>query len=140
MRGRTLSKEDESKILVLAGMGMKKNQIAEFLGLGRSTVYGVMNGKREEYNERSRQRRTPETAVQLAMETPETPRRLEGDPAHVLSPAGITPEDIRQIIKDEKKNAWGLIYSAVLQAVRDAGKGGGQDGSQEEDAANGQGI
>lgn len=140
MRGRTLTKEDEKKILLLNGMGMKGPQIADFLGLGKSTVYGVVNGKRQEYNENARKRRTPETAVQMTMETPEAPRRLEGDPNHVLMPAGITAEDIRKIIKDEKKNAWGLIYSAVLQAIKDAGKGGGDDGGQEEEAGNGPGL
>lgn len=151
MRGRTLSPDDEKKILTLSEMGMKGQQIADFLGLSRTTVYAVVNGKRQEYNENARKRRTPETAVQLTMETPEAPRRLEGDPHHLI----ITPEireqlqlavgagvwdAAQQLIAKEKKNTWGLIYSAVLQAMRDGRKGGGQDGSREEEAGNGEGL
>lgn len=146
-RGRAITQEEERKVLQLAGHGMKAREIADFLGLGRSTVCTIMNGTRQEYNERHRliQKaiRNPEETLekarhtveeQLRMETPEAPLRMEGDPAHLL----VTPQtarflaevvreqmgkEIRIMINEEKQSAWRLVYSAMLQAIRDGRKG-----------------
>ena len=150
-KGKVLTEKEIERIRILAGVGMKTTQIAEFMGLGRSTVYGVVTDKRDGYNEQSRKVkaaiRHPEQALmqaqeQLRMETPETPRSMPGDPHHVLMAAGIRPEDLAAairdnvkdalaaVIRDEKKNAWGMVYSAMLQAIRDAKKGGQADAEE----------
>ncbi|MBR4334187.1 MAG: hypothetical protein IKP72_16050 [Clostridia bacterium] len=138
--GKKLTEDQIRKIKALHGMGMNDRQIGEFLGLARTTCYAVNSGKREAYNQVSREnmrkRRTQEQAVHLAIETPEEPRRLADDPCHV-----ITGDDVRaailaaigDTIKAEKKNAWGMIYSAVRQAIQDTQKGGGADGDPLQD-------
>lgn len=138
--GKKLTEDQIKKIKALHGMGMSDRQIGEFLGLARTTCYAVTSGKRDAYNQVSREsrlkRRTPEQAVQLAIETPEAPRRLAGDPCHVITGDDVKAAILAAIgdtIKAEKKNAWGMIYSAVRQAIQDAQKGGGADGDPLQD-------
>lgn len=138
--GKKLTEDQIKKIKALHGMGMSDRQIGEFLGLSRTTCYAVNSGKREAYNQVSREnmrkRRTQEQAVQLAIETPEAPRRLAGDPCHVITGDDVKAAILAAIgdtIKAEKKNAWGMIYSAVRQAIQDAQKGGGADGDPLQD-------
>lgn len=146
-RGKTITREDERKIMTLTEMGMKPAQIAAFLGLGKTTVYGVANGTREENNQRLRQRRAaarpedtaaqavyrPEEAVQMAIETPAAPRQLPGDPAHILVGQAVRQailDAAQELIRAEKQKAWRLVYAAMLQAIRDsrAPAGGAEDG------------
>ena len=137
--GKKLTEDQIKKIKALHGMGMSDRQIGEFLGLARTTCYAVTSGKRDAYNQASQERkkrRTPEQAVQLAIETPEAPRRMADDPRHVIAGDDVKAAILAAIgdtIKAEKKNAWGMIYSAVRQAIQDAQKGGGADGDPLQD-------